>query len=295
MPDISAELANDIATAKTSGSSENIRCGRYKFVVKKVHADVVENDKGKHKFVFVEVVPLESLPNLQTVGNINAEGKLLDDGNNPNPVGSECAMKVDFDGAGGRSAAGNVKQFILGLFGKADGEISEAQLNETWRDISRTTPLKKGDTIGISPQNQPILSDRDKPANPLYGMVVGCVAFAKRKQKIEGKTPDQHYITKLNWTCISPPGIGENAPDVVAKRRLELESRSVADDDDADDAASPVSPPSNGAAAAALAPVLPPPVAFPPPGWFTNGVPEGYFHNGKEVLKEADLRQRLGL
>lgn len=53
--DISAELAGTIAKAEVFDSSDNIRHGIYKVVIRKIHADRVETKQGKHKFVFWEV------------------------------------------------------------------------------------------------------------------------------------------------------------------------------------------------------------------------------------------------
>lgn len=43
------------------------------------------------------------------------------------------------------------------------------------------------------------------------------------------------------------------------------------------------------------APVVAPLAQWPPAGWFTNGVAEGSYHDGKEVLTEAQLCARLGV
>lgn len=47
------------------------------------------------------------------------------------------------------------------------------------------------------------------------------------------------------------------------------------------------------APAVAVPPPPPPGAAFPPAGWFTNGVSVGSYHNGKVVLTEAALRAEI--
>src|SRR5262249_3111567 len=122
--DVSSEVAGLISGAKVFGSSDNIRHGVYKFRIKRIFAQLVEVEGGQHKFAFVEMTPIESRPNPQTEGDHTdypgVAGPLKDDGTRPNQVGSNCALKVDFDGAGARSAGANIKQFILALFNKRD-------------------------------------------------------------------------------------------------------------------------------------------------------------------------------
>lgn len=246
--DVSAEVAGMISGAKVFGSSENIRHGRYRFVIRRIHAQKVETEKGLHNMAFWEVTPIRSEPNPQTEGDrvdyISAAspgvGPLRDDGMNPNKVGSLAAMKVDFDGPGGRSAGANIQEAILALFGKRPGEVSDAELNKTWLDLSRTKPLKKGDPIGVDQATGKVIyATEDKNANPACGMVIDCVTMAKKK-----RTPNDKgaYITKLVWMCVSPPGVGENAPELVAKRRAEIET-SFADEEE--ETSSPP-PPANG-------------------------------------------------
>jgi hypothetical protein len=312
--DVSAEVAGLISSSKVFGGSENIRHGKYKMLIKRIFAQVVETDKGKHKMAFWELSPLESKPNPQIEGDHvdypMTAGPLKDDGNQPNAVGSNCALKVDFDGAGGRSAGSNIKAAILGLFGKRDGEISDDEINKTWIDLSRMKELKVGDAIGIdAATNQPIFATVAKQANPACGMVIYCETLPKRK-----KQANDHgaYITKLLWSCGgSPVGVGENAPELVAKRRAEIEAARTDDEEEvstpapygnkaAPQTAAP-QPPAPPPPAPPAAPVAAPaaPVAFTPPApwvkhptepvgstpetrWFWDGV--------SQVRNETQLR-----
>jgi hypothetical protein len=264
--DVSAEVAGNISGSKVFGGSENIRHGKYKMLIRRIFAQKVEIDEGEHKMAFWELTPLESKPNPQIEGDHvdypgNA-GPLKDDGMHPNPVGSNCALKVDFDGPGARSAGSNIKSAILGLFGKRDGEIPDSEINKTWIDLARVRPLKVGDAIGIdSTTNQPIFSKVEKAANPACGMIIYCETLPKRKKKPNDKGA---YVTKLLWSCGgSPAGVGENAPDLVAKRRAEIEAATPADDEE--ETSSPPAPYAAPAAPAAPAvAVAPPPPPAPP-------------------------------
>ena len=280
--DVSSEVAGMISGSKVYGSSDNIRHGKYKFLIKRIHAEEVEVDEGKHRMGFWEVIPLTSEPNPVFEGDrvdyVSPQqpgtGPLKDDGTKPNAVGSNCAMKVDFDGAGSRSAGANIKAAILALFNKYDGEIPDSEVDKTWVDLARRKPCKAGDIIGFdAATNQPVKADKDKQANPACGMIINCVTSVKKKKKPNDKGM---YITKLNWSCAAPIGTGENAPDQVAKRRAELELK-MAEDDDEEDTSSgrsgnaPQAPPpangqsANGQAAAPPPPAPPAPPAPPPP------------------------------
>jgi hypothetical protein len=284
MEDVSAEVAGLISSSKVFGGSENIRHGKYKFLIKRIFAQLVESDMGKHKMAFWELTPLESHHNLQVEGDrvdyISPQqpgvGPLKDDGTKPNVVGSNCALKVDFDGNGARSAGSNIKAAILGLFGKRDGEISEEEINKTWVDLARMKDLKIGDAIGIDPQtSQPIFAKVAKQANWACGMIIYCDTMAKRK-----KTPNDKgaYVTKLLWDCKgSPPGVGENAWDLVAKRRTDIEAARTDDEDDSSSTSTP-SPYSQQQTQTmtqqtAPQPPAPPPPAPPPPPAVSAFVP----------------------
>jgi hypothetical protein len=270
MSDVNLDLAGLISSAKVFGGSDNIRHGTYKFLIERIFAQKM--DSGR--FAIAEFKVLESAPNPQTVGS--------DDGLKPNAVGSRCALKVNFDGPGAKSAPGNVKAFILGLFGKNEEDISEADVNTTWVDLSRN--------------RDEMVNGKLKKGNPARGMVIGCTTFSKEKRKTKLLPGDQkEYITGLKWICVSPPGSGENAPEKVSARTADL------DHGTAGAVAAPV------AAAPVVAPPMPPmPPAPPVPGaewappapWRVHpSVPAGntpdtrwYWDGGTGVKTEAQLR-----
>jgi hypothetical protein len=307
--DVSGDIADDIGKAKVFGSSENIRHGKYKFLIKRIHAELIESDKGKHKMAFWEVTPLESLPNPQVEGDhvdypLSA-GPLKDDGNKPNSVGSECAMKVDFDGPGAQSAGSNIKEAILALFNKKDSEISATDVTSTWRDLSLQKDLNVGDIERVV-DGKPVYATKFKPANPACGMVIGCTTQVKRKRKANEKGA---FVTKLVWHCVAPIGTGENAPELVAKRRADIEaSMDDVPDETVTVPTTAMAPAHSNGTNGAQAQVPPPPPAavvapppppapavtvaavFPPAGWYAHpGIP-GSFHDGKNVKTEAELR-----
>jgi hypothetical protein len=255
--DVSLEIAGEISGAKVFGSSDNIRHGRYRFLIKKIFAELVETDAGKNKFAFWEFRVLKAEPNPQTEGDRDSTGKLIDDGNKPNAVGTDCAMKVNFDGPGGRSAGSNIKRGILALFNKNDGEIDDSEINKTWIDLARRKGVKSGDMIGFdATNNKPLYATEDKVGNPACGMIIDCYTMAKRKKKANDKGT---HITKLIFTCAFPIGQGENAPNLVAQRRAEIEA-TMADDDDEDTTTAPAS---GASSTIAGAPTVPQPATAP--------------------------------
>src|ERR1700749_903018 len=175
--DVSSEVAGLISSAKVFGSSDNIRHGKYRFLIQRISAELIENDSGNHRRAFWEFKVLKSEPNPQFEGDHvdypGVAGPLKDDGTHPNEVGSLCALKVDFDGAGGRSAGSNIKAAILGLFNKRDGEISDKEINKTWTDLARQKDINVGDPIGIE-NGVVVTALKAARANPACGMIIDC-------------------------------------------------------------------------------------------------------------------------
>ena len=264
MSDVSSELGDLIAKSKVFGSSDNIRVGRYKFLIKRVFAEKVESGR----FAFAELKVIESNANPQVLPP-GVTARQFDEGGNPNRVGTDCAMKVNFDGPGAKSAGGNVKEFVLGLFGMTQGDTSDDDANRTWKDLSRQKDLHVGDAEAIDPAtNRPILATKAKRANPGCGMVIACTASMKEKKKTKLLAPEQkEYITKLVWECVAKPGIGENSLEAIAKRRADIELASEEEvDEPAGIAAAPTAPLPPIAATSPLPPV--PQAAFTPaPPW----------------------------
>lgn len=204
--------------------------------------------------------------------------------------------------------------------------MSEAELAETWLDISRKVAVRKGEPIGFNAETkQVILADKDKQAQPARGMVIGIRTSAKKKK--DGNEYGE-WITKLNWFCIAPIGTGENSWDKIKERRAKIEAQGADDEDDdkpSAPAGAPQMPVGAGAAPpagmqvsptppqAAVAPTPPsptpptPPAAaspppappwVPPPGWvkyedpqYFGATPESrWYHNNGVVKNELQLR-----
>ncbi len=288
MSDVSSELSELIASAKTFGNSDNIRVGRYKFAIKRVFAEKVESGR----FAFAELRVLESQPNPQIMpAGVNPAK--FDDGTRPNLVGSDCAMKVNFDGPGGKSAPGNVKSFVLGLFGMSQGDTSEADVNSTWKDLTRLHDNKNNDGTPAEA----------KKANPACGMVISCTASMKEKKKTKLLPADQkEFVTILNWECTAKPGVGENSKDLVAARRAEVETASVSDDEVDDTPSVPATAPATTVPATAAPAIPAAPVAPPAPpavksyldGWTAHPTAPGFFYRGQQVFTEAQLAAGAG-
>lgn len=245
--DISSEISSQIANSTAFGNSDNIRCGRYDFLIKRTFAE--KFDSGR--YAIGEFKVLKSAPNPQILppGVTTAQ---FDVGDKPNLVGSTCAMKVNFDGNGAKSAPGNVKAYVLGLFGLNQNDATPEDIDRTWKDLARLKDNFNNDgTPSVDKNNQPVA----KRGNPSCGMVITCIASMKEKKKTKLLPPEQkEYVTVLAWECAAP---GVNAMEAVAARRAELEA-SAHDDEEEVVAPAPM--------AAAPAPSLPaPPLPVAPP------------------------------
>jgi hypothetical protein len=265
LQDCSAETAADVADATTYDRSENIRHGTYQFLIRRVRCTPIKTQNGFHKYGFWELTTLESKPNPQSEGDHvdfpNVLGPLKDDGTKPNTVGSNCALKADFDGTAAIMARANIQDAILAFYNKRSGEASKDELAEAWIDLCRLVPLKVGEYDMATKQP----ATRAKPANPACGVVINCTTMTIKK-----KTPNDKgaFVTKLIWSCAAPLGTGINSAEHIAKRRAEIEA--TAFDDEAEDAATPTAPTPAATAPAAPTPSVPPPppavpvVAFKP-------------------------------
>lgn len=284
--DVSSELSDLIAKSTVFGNSDNIRAGRYKFLIKRTFAD--KFDSGRYAIAEFKVI--ESNPNPQVLPAGVTPGQ-FDEGNKPNLVGTTCALKINFDGNGAKSAPGNVKQYVLALFGFNQADTTEADVNSTWKDLARLKDNLNNDGTEA----------KGKRGNPSCGMVINCVASMKEKKKTKALPAAQkEYITTLTFECASRLGTGENTSELIASRRGEIEEN-IVDDDDAIEA-----PATNGQQAAPPPAPLPPPpapaipqVSFTPPApWVIHptaaqgNTPETkWFWDGASGVKnEAQLR-----
>lgn len=247
MGDVSSELSDLIAKSTVFGNSDNIRVGRYKFVIKRTFAD--KFDSGRYAIAEFKVLEALANPQVMPAGVTAAQ---FDDGTKPNLPGSTCAMKINFDGNGAKSAPGNVKAYVLGLFGMNQADTPETEVNQMWKDLAR---LK--DNLNNDGTPAP-----GKRGNPSCGMVITCIASMKEKRSTKALPPEQKgYVTVCTWECASKLGTGENTAELVAARRAEIES-STAEDDDEVIAAAPALPVAAAPVAAIAAP-LPPAPAIP--------------------------------
>jgi hypothetical protein len=281
--DISAELGGVIADAEVYDSSENFRHGKYRLLIRKVHAQRVKVEKGEHRFCFWECQVLESSPNPQNEGDRidyvspaqPGTGPLKDDGNNPNPKDAFVALKVNFDGNGARSAPANAQAPMLALFNKSPGQMTKEEIASTWADISRKKPVRKGEMIGFNAETrQPIVAERDMQAQMARGFIIDMTTSVKKKRDANDNGA---YVMKMHWKCAAPPGTGINSIEEVAKRRAQIENGMPDDEDDDTTSASapagqpqmPVgaasAPPPMGVQVPATPPVPPPPPAAAPP------------------------------
>lgn len=269
--DIRGNQAAAIASAKVFETSDNIRCGKYKMLLKRIIDGMITTKDGDRPGVIIEMTPLVSEPLPQTEGNMllggavvpwgTAGATLMDDGNTPCAVGATVALKIFFDGPGARSAPGNVRQFVLGLFNKHEGEIANNDIAKTWCEFTLDRPVKKGETLPNSPPGMTFVAERDLIVNPICGMVIDCVCTTRKKSKTNEKGS---HISKPTFSNRSMPGTGENTADMIVKRRGEIEAMMADDDDAVADAPTPA-PGANGTNGAVAAAPTPPVAAAAPP------------------------------
>jgi hypothetical protein len=272
-------------------------------MVVNMRGDAIDNGKATNEWAFIELLPLTSEPNPQAEGDWMLEGKfvppgttgakLVDDGMNPNRVGVPCAIKANF--TSNRAVAGSkIKQFVLAAFNKREAECKPGEIGTTWDDACRQKAgyyvkgWKAGDNVvpagtqgakekwvdlvlaggGFVPVTQATPGAVWKVANPLAGFVIDCVTSAKKK-----KTPNEFgaYVGQQHWTCVSPPGVGENTPAEMQKRLSEHASAiaTAEAEDDGTSFLAPAAPPTAPAAGQTAAPTPPanptPPQAPSPP------------------------------
>jgi hypothetical protein len=162
-----AALLKKIAAAKSNGGGVYIQPGQFILEVENI---LFESKYGGSTFI-VEFIVRES---------ISTEA-----GKEANKVGTKCSSVdvVDKPGAAGDAAAGNVKAFVLGLYGLNAEEVSEAEFLEA---------------VGA-------ITEKDQPAK---GMLIGCTAFTKPK-----KTKPGEFLTAKRWTTVP-----QDADQIAARR-----------------------------------------------------------------------------
>lgn len=253
MIDISANLSEEIDKAKTFAKSENLKCGLNTFMVVNVRGDLIDNGNQKSEYGFIELLPLTSEPNPQSVGDREGfsynettkayaagTGKMLDDGTTPNRVGEMTAVKANFT-ANRNVAAGKIKQFMLAAFGVTEDQTKPGQIGGAWDDASRQvagwyvlgwtlagnvvpegTPNAKKQFVSLVVAGgtaMPVTKETPgavwKDANPLAGFIIKCVT-----KNVPKKTPNAKgaFVGSQTWICIDPVGVGQNTPEACKER-----------------------------------------------------------------------------
>lgn len=163
-----AGIFQQIANSKASGGRPVIVDGAYLFLIQRVFLDSFPSGRC----FIVELKVLQCAPNFQGV--------------DPNPLNSECGFVVNFDGAGKKSAASNVKRFALSLFGQNESAINPAAFVE---DLAWMTG----------------------PAQPCMGKLIRATTYRKEKREKKGE-----WIVLPGWQ------FQQQSPDDVAQRRAEI-------------------------------------------------------------------------
>lgn len=159
---VNKAILDRIAGARASGGGNYIRDGQYTFTVLKL---LLEQKYGGTCFI-AELL----------VDSSNAVFTDVD----PNPPGSTCSFVVNLDGAGKLSAPGNIKQFILALFGMDEAAVGAAEFSTALESMT---------------------SDKQ----PARGMVIGDETFRKFSRGGKNAEPDSKGrapMTMHRWTTI---------------------------------------------------------------------------------------------
>lgn len=165
-----------VASENESDKGEGFRLGDYLLLIK---STILKTTK-RGRCVLLRFHILESRP---------IEGAEQE----PNAMGTNCSVVINFEGEKARSATFRLKLFVCGLFGVPLGSLSEAAFNETATELLR----EKDGGAGVL------------EANPARGMLVRlCVC------------PDPRYGIKFVWGCVAPPGEDQNTL-LEARKRIQ--------------------------------------------------------------------------
>lgn len=284
MANLPKEMAEEVGKARVAGGGNYVQHGDYVMMIEKWFYQKVQD-----RCIIQELMPVESRKKVVYEGPKKIE-------QDPNPPGSTCSVTVNFDGKGKQSAQSNSRAPVLALFGFKDGEIADAAAAMTLRQVCK---LDESDAELAG-----------QPVQPAAGMLVALSTFTKEVRSRPGE-----YITGLNWECVSKPGTGVNAPDMV---RARLEARKIGPEAAVKLAMEQLAaaratgtaaamPTVDAAAPASAAPALPQqappsipqaapaiPVIDPFAGWTPHpnnppGAVDPYFFKGQELKKKSEL------
>lgn len=182
MSNLPADILNEIAKARSTGGGSFINYGTYVFMIKKWFFQQVQD-----RCIVLDLVSIEAAKKVVYEGDKRVEV-------DPNAAGTDCSSLVNFDGKGKQSAPANSRGPVLGLFGIKDSGSSEVVAS-----AHNTLDMALG---------------KDQP---FAGMLLLCSAYPKEIRSNPG-----NYITAYNWDCLSVPGQGVNAPELVKARLAAL-------------------------------------------------------------------------
>ncbi len=124
MGDLTAALAQKVATSRASGGGNVIKDGRYVFLIKKAFVD--QKFKGTTFIAELDVIVAE-----KTHDTIE-----------PNKEGSSASYVLNLDQ--NVSAPGNLKQMILALIGKEESELTPDQFATELNRVIGTAQAGRG-------------------------------------------------------------------------------------------------------------------------------------------------------
>lgn len=178
-----SDLFKKIADANVGGGGNYIKHGSYLLEIKRAF---IEKKRAGMMYI-TEFIVRESTP--------------IDDSEKPNAVGSDCSFAANLeqkDGVG----LGNVKGFILGLYGLSEKTMSDEEKAELPMVIETLT--------NDDPKAEMTKKDGSKgliPVQPARGMLVRCSTY-KKQTKDKSKT-----LTLPNWEAVS-----QTAEEIKARR-----------------------------------------------------------------------------
>jgi hypothetical protein len=132
-----------IASAKASGGGNLIRDGRYEFTILKLLLE----DKFNGTCFIAEML-------VESAGEV-------EQGVEPNRVGSTCSYVVNFDGEGKLSAPGNVKLFVLALLNKGEDELDADQIADITEKLVAPSQPARGMRIADETYRKTIRSGKN--------------------------------------------------------------------------------------------------------------------------------------
>lgn len=196
--EIPQDIIDSVFSANASGARAYLdKYGKYALCIEAALYKQVK-DVGRLLITKVKVVRSEAIKTTEEPTIQNPAGRIVEE--EPHPVGYRCSVIINWDGDGSKSANGNAKAQILGIFGIKDS--SSKEIEELFKASFR---------------------DYVSDSQPACGVMVEASILPKGVAWNKEKKLYDHYIKLPEWRCLGTPGLGDNTHEAVQARRAEIQ------------------------------------------------------------------------